>query len=74
MRYAHEHGCPWNKRTCSEAARLGELECLRYAHEHGCEWDEETCLEAAFSGNLECLRYAYEHGCPGADRYRDRFM
>ena len=35
------------KRTCSEAARGGHLECLKYAHEKGCPWDEETCSEAA---------------------------
>ena len=64
MRYAHEHGCPWNNNTCWAAARGGHLEVLRYAHEHGCPWDKETCSYAAEGGHLEVLRYAHEHGCP----------
>ena len=35
------------KRTCSDAARGGHLECLKYAHEKGCPWDERTCSDAA---------------------------
>ena len=64
LRYAHEHGCPWDRSTCSWAASNGHLECLRYAHENGCPWGENTCYWAACYGQLECLRYAYEHGCP----------
>jgi len=71
LQYAHEHGCPWDEKTCHGAARYGHLECLRYAHEHGCPWDEWTCYCAAEYGHLECLRYAVEHGCPGAEGYRD---
>ena len=41
LRYAHEHGCPWDEWTCYCAA-YGHLECLRYAHQHGCPWDEKT--------------------------------
>ena len=43
LKYAHEHGCPWDEETCAVAAENGQLECLKYAHEHGCPWDEETC-------------------------------
>ena len=35
LKYAHENGCPWDKKTCSEAALNGHLECLQYAHENG---------------------------------------
>ena len=59
-----EHGCPWDEKTCAEAAFNGDLECLKYAHENGCPWDEETCAEAAQYGHLECLKYAHENGCP----------
>ena len=31
LRFAHENGCSWGKRTCEEAARERNLECLRYA-------------------------------------------
>ena len=64
VRYAHEHGCPWDWRTCSFAASRGHLEVLRYAHEHGCPWDSSTCSSAAEGGHLEVLRYAHERGCP----------
>ena len=63
LKWAHEHGYPWNEYTCSYAARNGHLECLTYAHEHGCPWDEMTCAKAASGGQLECLAYAHEHGC-----------
>ena len=36
LRYAHEHGCPWDEETCIDAAMLGEQDCLRYALENGC--------------------------------------
>ena len=36
MKYAHEHGCPWDEWTCYNAAKNGHLECLKYACAHGC--------------------------------------
>ena len=36
LKFAHEHGAPWDKWTCALAAENGHLECLTYAHEHGC--------------------------------------
>ena len=41
--YAHENECPWGKKTCSDAAENGHLECLKYAHENGCPWDGDSC-------------------------------
>ena len=35
MKYAHEHGCPWDELTCGAAAYVNEIECLRYAQDHG---------------------------------------
>ena len=64
LKYAHEHGCPWNEETCSFAAMHGHLECLKYARERGCPWDVWTCRDAAWKGHLECLKYAREHRCP----------
>ena len=39
LKYAHEHGCPWDILTCMYAALNGHLDCLQYAHENGCPWD-----------------------------------
>ena len=63
LRYAREHGCPWNEWTCLFAVSNGHLDCLRYAHENGCPWNEVTCAHAASNGHLDCLRYARENGC-----------
>ena len=43
LKYAHEHGCPWDEGRARAAAENGHLECLKYAREHGCPWDEWTC-------------------------------
>ena len=64
LEYAHENGCPWDKRTCEIAALHGRLDCLKYAHENGCHWDEKTCEIAALHGHLDILKYAHENGCP----------
>ena len=63
MKFAHEHGAPWDQWTCEYAAGFGNLQSLQYAHEHGCPWDVWTCRDAALNGHLDCLRYAREHGC-----------
>jgi hypothetical protein len=60
LKYAHEHGCPWSKYICEEAARAGYIECLKYAHEHGCSWDR-LCFRVA-SG--VCLEYLISNSCP----------
>ena len=40
LKYLHENGCPWDYRTCDNAAKYYEwydnLECFKYAHENGC--------------------------------------
>jgi hypothetical protein len=64
LKWAHEHGCPWDEDTCVYAACNGHLECLKYAHMNGCPWDEDTCKYAACNDHLECLTYAHTEGCP----------
>ena len=64
MKFAHEHGAPWDQWTCAYAAGFGNLQSLQYAHEHGCPWDVWTCRDAALNGHLDCLRYARKNGCP----------
>ena len=64
LKYAHEKGFPWNKRTCMEAAYGGHLHVLKYAHENGCRWNGKTCRNAARGGHLDVLKYAHENGCP----------
>jgi hypothetical protein len=35
LQYAHKNGCPWDSKTCYNAALHGDIDCLQYAHEHG---------------------------------------
>jgi hypothetical protein len=54
MKWAHEHGCPWDKYTCYAAAKYGYLDILIYAREHGCDWDRASC-------EITALVYSHEH-------------
>ena len=47
LRWAREHGCPWDAATCARAARGGHLDVLRWAREHGCPWNAATRDRAA---------------------------
>ena len=62
--FAEENGCPWNEKTCADAAEGGHLDVLKYLHENGCPWNEKTCESAAEYGHLDVLKYARENGCP----------
>ena len=64
LKYAHENGCPWDRRTTYYSAENGHLDCLKYAHENRCPWDRRTTSWAAINDNLDCLKYAHENGCP----------
>jgi hypothetical protein len=41
LRYAHEHGAPWDGSTTYYAAHHGHLDCLRYAYFRGCPWKND---------------------------------
>ena len=64
LQYLFDHGCPWGRYTCSNAAYYGHLECLKFLHEHGCPWDGLTIQSARAAGHIDCLEYARAHGCP----------
>jgi hypothetical protein len=49
--------CPWDARTCAEAAGRGDLPMLKWARLHGCEWDERVCEFAACHGHLDVLQW-----------------
>lgn len=59
-----EWGCPWDVKTCIEAAGSSR-ECLQYALEHGCPHNSElVCRRAAETGSLDRLKCARDAGCP----------
>jgi hypothetical protein len=42
LKWARANGCPWNERTCANAAWHGHLEVLKWARENGCPWSKRT--------------------------------
>jgi len=36
LKWLREMGCPWDYRTCAEAAAKGHFEMLKWAIENGC--------------------------------------
>ena len=54
LKYLIENGCPWNQRTCIEAA-LGHLEAMKYLREKGCKAEETERSAAAAAGYLVFL-------------------
>ncbi len=67
LRYIHEQEACHDRHgeavACSEAGRLGKLECLQYLHINGFGWDYLTTYNAAWYGHIDCLKYAIENGC-----------
>ena len=68
LRFAREHGCPWNSYTCGKAVEAmpypeevddgdgpggDALACLQWARAHGCPWTLGTLLEARDKGYVE---------------------
>ena len=64
LRWAREHGCPWDQRTCEAAAGSGHLDVVRWAWERGCPWDPYT-LHALREGCPE-LRALWDEAAPVA--------
>ena len=63
LMWLRAHGCPWDDRTCAEAARGGNLEVLQWALRNGCPCNnaEHTVVEDQDSYALKML---HENGCP----------
>ena len=49
LRWAHEHHCPWDSKTCAWAAYGGHLEVLQWARENGCPWNKQNCAALAWN-------------------------
>ena len=56
--------CPWDERTCAEAAVGGHWEVLQWLRGQGCTWDSTTCSSAAESCQWDILKWARREGCP----------
>jgi len=54
--------------AASNAAKLGDLDCLKWLHDNDFELDEETCEAAASEGYLHILQWAIANGCDWDER------
>jgi len=42
LKWAHENGCPWDRKTCSLAVQSGHTKIVKWIHQHGCPCDHGT--------------------------------
>jgi len=54
LRWAREHGCPFDWRTCASAASGGHLEVLRWLREHDCPWNENSVYPLLWAVTWNC--------------------
>lgn len=45
LKYAHEHGCSWNRSITYYACLHRFYGCFIYAIQNGCDWDREKCSD-----------------------------
>jgi len=63
IKYARNIGINWNEKSCSTAAKYGNLNCLKYLIENDCPYDfEKIIFKVVKYGHLKCLIYLYEKG------------
>ena len=61
LKWARAKGCPWDERTCYEAAKEGHLEVFQWARDNGCPWNDKY---TDLAGELLVLeRVVSEEGC-----------
>jgi hypothetical protein len=58
LQWAREHGCPWNRDTCSEAAMGVYMGVLQWAREQGCPSMQQALAR------VQQLESAYRNACP----------
>jgi len=64
VQWLYSVNCPWDKYTCSSAARTGNLEMLKWLRARNCPWDHMVCIAARRHGQKDVMRWAHENGCP----------
>ena len=56
-------GYEFRWKTCTGAAKGGQLQTLQWLREQGCPWDETTTIMAAKMGHHEMLEWLLDNGC-----------
>lgn len=64
LKWARQHGAPWDQHTCRLAAARGHLALLQWAHYNGAPWTTETTSYAMYGRCLTVYHWARQHGCP----------
>ncbi|GFH53319.1 hypothetical protein CTEN210_09795 [Chaetoceros tenuissimus] len=64
LQWLHEHNVPWDGKTCSIAARKGNLKALKYARSKGCPWHENCLRNAIVHRNFDVVEYCLQNRCP----------
>lgn len=59
-----DNGCPWDEKTCSQAAARGHLATPRWARANGYPWNGKTSWCAAHEGQLAALEWCTTNGYP----------
>jgi hypothetical protein len=60
LKWAHEHGCPWNYHTCEAAAVNSNIEMLDWASKNGCTF-YPMLHSAVENSNVAVLNWLYQH-------------
>ena len=63
LMWLRAHGCPWDNRTCAEAAEEGHLEVLQWALRNGCPCNTAVLIVVE-DRDWEALKMLHENGCP----------
>jgi hypothetical protein len=60
MKWLFNHGCPWDGRTFSQAALLGNICNMKWMHENKCPRDENIFAEAAIDGTYGVMKCPWD--------------
>ena len=66
LKLLRKFSLPWDKETCENAAKCGNLEALKWARSVGCPWDSCTMYYAVQSKDTTLIKYCIDN-CPRDD-------
>jgi len=63
MKWLRSIGCPWDSRTCTNAAGCGALDVLKWAIENGCDHSIYSMTRSAvYNGAIDVMEWLYATG------------
>ena len=64
MRWLFENECPWDHKTCAEAARRGHIDALAWVVSRGCPLTTGVFEEAVSASMFEVMDWLHTSKCP----------